>query len=65
MPELDGFQTSLKIRAYLTERNLQQPWIIACSGHTEQEYIEKAWRSQIDEVIKKPITVEAAKEIMN
>jgi len=28
--------------------------IVAISGHTEVEYIEKAWISEIDEFISKP-----------
>ena len=28
--------------------------IIACTGHTEEMYINKAWQSQMDEVLAKP-----------
>jgi len=28
-----------------------QPMIVACTGHTEEEYIQKAWNFKIDEVI--------------
>ena len=29
--------------------------IIACTGHTEEEYIKKAWCHEIDEVVPKPV----------
>ena len=38
--------------------------IIACTGHTEMEYIKKAWIHQMDEVIPKPTNVQVIKEIL-
>ena len=29
--------------------------IIACTGHTEPEYMRKAWDSEMDEVVAKPV----------
>ena len=29
--------------------------VVACTGHTEEEYIQKAWRHQMDEILPKPI----------
>jgi DNA-binding NarL/FixJ family response regulator len=29
--------------------------VVACTGHTEEEYIQKAWRHQIDEIVPKPV----------
>jgi CheY-like chemotaxis protein len=31
--------------------------IVACTGHTEQEYIKKAWANQMDELVPKPINL--------
>ena len=39
--------------------------IIACTGHTEEEYILRGWRSKIDEVIPKPANIQVFKEIIN
>ena len=64
MPVLDGYQTATKIRNFYTAHNLPQPVIIACTGHTEHEYIEKAWRHKINEVLAKPMNVQVAKEIL-
>lgn len=44
MPVLDGYEATDRIRQYLRSRYEQQPMIVACTGHTENEYIKKAWR---------------------
>lgn len=38
--------------------------VIACTGHTEEEYIQKAWRHQIDEIVPKPVKAELVKTIL-
>ena len=38
--------------------------IVACTGHTEEEYIKKAWRYEIDEVVPKPTNIQVIKEIL-
>ena len=38
--------------------------IVACTGHTEDEYIKKAWSNQMDEVLPKPTNVGAIKQIL-
>ena len=60
MPVLDGYEATKQIRTYCSQMKLQQPKIIACTGHTEQEFTEKAWNMGIDEVIQKPLSVEIA-----
>ena len=60
MPRVDGYEASIKIREFLRENNMNQPKIIACTGHIEEEYKIKAWRYQIDEIISKPIKIEIA-----
>ena len=39
--------------------------IIACTGHIEEEFIKKAWLSEIDEVLPKPVKLEILKEIFS
>ena len=51
MPILNGFDATDMIRSFLRRKNMYQPMIIACTGHTEDEYLQKAWAHQIDEVI--------------
>lgn len=39
--------------------------IVACTGHTEEEYIQKAWRHQIDEVLQKPTNFEIVRIVLD
>ena len=39
MPVMDGYQATVKIRQYMANNLLRQPVIIACTGHTAQEFI--------------------------
>ena len=39
MPIMDGYEASEQIRKFISNKNLYQPMIIACTGHTEDEYI--------------------------
>ena len=39
--------------------------IVATTGHTENDYINKCWVHQIDEVISKPVNVSIIKKLLN
>ena len=39
--------------------------IVACTGHTEDEFIQKAWRYQMDEVVPKPVNILVMREILH
>ena len=65
MPIMDGFQATDKIRRFIRHNFLMQPKIIGCTGHTEEAYILKAWRYQIDEVIPKPANLPVIKQLLN
>ena len=39
--------------------------IIACTGHVQDEFIQKAWRYEMDEVVPKPTDIEVIKSILN
>ncbi len=43
MPIMDGYTASEKIRKFIKSIKVQQPMIVACTGHTEEEYIKKAF----------------------
>ncbi len=43
---------------------MTQPYIVACTGHTEQGFIKKGWDNQMDEVLPKPARVEVMAEIL-
>ena len=38
--------------------------IIACTGHTEQEYIKKAFDHEMDEVVAKPVSTDVIVDIL-
>ena len=61
MPIMDGYEATDRIRKYYRTNCLQQPMIVACTGHCENEYIKKAWRHQMDEVVAKPASIEVIK----
>lgn len=65
MPILDGFEATKQIRDFLRLKGISQPMIVACTGHTEEEFIKKAWESQMDEVLQKPVNILIIQEIMN
>ena len=58
MPHMDGYQSTQRIRQFCSYHMLQQPNIIAVTGHTEQSYIAKALDSGINLVLSKPIEVD-------
>ena len=39
MPIVDGYEACESIRSFLKIKNMPQPMILACTGHTEEEYI--------------------------
>ena len=39
MPIMNGFETTEKIRKFVRINQINQPMIVACTGHTEEEYI--------------------------
>ena len=57
MPIMDGFEATDCIRRYLRARRILQPMIVASTGHTEEMYVQKAWRYEMDEVIAKPTDI--------
>ena len=65
MPVMDGFVMSKQIREIYRHKQIQQPYIVACTGHTEDMYVKKAWRYLLDEVMPKPAKIEVLSEIIN
>ena len=43
MPVMSGYDATEAIRTFVKSKRILQPMIIACTGHTEEEYIKKAW----------------------
>ena len=61
MPIMDGYQASKQIREYLYEKGVNQPLIIAVTGHTEEQYVRKAIFSGMNQVFTKPVRGELIK----
>ena len=64
MPVMDGYTATKEIREYCSQNKLEQPYIIACTGHSEQRYMQMAWDSGMDELIAKPASVFKMKPIL-
>lgn len=58
MPVMDGYEACDLIKNFCRSKNILQAKVVGCTGHTEEEYIEKAWRHGIDEIVPKPAKVE-------
>ena len=37
MPFMDGLEATSKIRSFLTQMNIDQPFIVACTGNSDQK----------------------------
>jgi CheY-like chemotaxis protein len=55
MPQMDGYESTHEIRSYLYSLNLDQPIIVAVTGHTEPAYVDRAIKSGMNQVLSKPI----------
>ena len=64
MPIMDGYELTKEIRNFYHVHNMAQPLIVACTGHVEETYIEKAWEYEIDEVIPKPVEQKLLEEVI-
>jgi CheY-like chemotaxis protein len=45
MPVMNGYEASREIRSFVKTKHFMQPMIVAITGHTEDEYIKKAWEN--------------------
>ena len=63
MPFMDGYEATIKIRNLLFDYKLPQPIISAVTGHTEQEYLNKAFLSGMNQVLSKPVNHELLKDL--
>ena len=53
------------IRAYLFNKGVKQPIIVAMTGHTEHKYIERALNSGMNKVMFKPCNEFDLKKVIN
>ena len=63
MPFMDGYETTQEIRNLFYDERLEQPIITALTGHTEQQYIDKAIESGMNQVLSKPVKIDVLKDL--
>ena len=54
MPIMDGYEATMELRDLIKDDQMQ-PKVIAVSGHVDSQYVQKAWRYDLDEFVNKPI----------
>lgn len=54
MPKLDGYEATKYIREHITNIGKEQPYIIAISGHVEEDYRQRAINAGMNIMIPKP-----------
>ena len=64
MPLKDGYQATKEIRAVCDNQSVEHPYIVACTGHTENQYVDLAFKSKFDEVVAKPAKVDILEVIL-
>jgi len=64
LPELDGYETTRRIRLYELSKGTHVP-IIALTAHVDDENKQKCLDVGMNAVISKPLTKEKAEEILN
>ena len=64
MPIMNGYDATKAIRTFAKQKRILQPMVVACTGHTEEEYIQKAFAHQMDEVVPKPTNVDIIRLIL-
>ena len=64
MPFMDGYDATEQIRQYLFEMDIEQPIIVAVTGHTEPSYVERALNSGMNAVFSKPVAPKQLKELL-
>ena len=64
MPIMDGYEATVELRDLHKDSQMQQK-VIAVSGHVDSQYIEKAWRYDLDEFVLKPVKLSILNKILD
>jgi CheY-like chemotaxis protein len=55
MPFMDGYDATHNIRQLIYEKDIDQPIVVAVTGHTEHSYVDRAVNSGMNLVLSKPV----------
>ena len=58
MPFMDGYEATSRIRELIHSENLPQPIISALTGHTEQQFVNRAIDCGMNQVLSKPVKID-------
>ncbi|MEY4588419.1 MAG: hypothetical protein RL497_495 [Pseudomonadota bacterium] len=64
MPELDGFDASVRIRQWEKQHDYAPLSIIALTAHIETEHKERVFESGMDYYLSKPVTLDKVREAL-
>ena len=64
MPGMNGYEASKQIREFCDSENIEQPYIVAITGHTEDNYVKKAFECGVDEIMSKPAKIDTIEQIL-
>ena len=54
MEPMDGYTACRLIKKICKDKGIDAPYIVAATGHSDNEYIKKAFDNGMDELIPKP-----------
>lgn len=55
MPEMDGLESSRKIKQYFKEKGSKPPMIIGLTGNPDEDTVKKGLKCGMDKVYSKPM----------
>ena len=64
MPFMEGKEATQKIRSYLKQMKINQPFIAACTGHSDQKSFQECLNAGMDIVLMKPCNPEELQSIL-
>jgi two-component system sensor histidine kinase EvgS len=64
MPEMDGYETTLRIRERETELDLPRIPVIAISAATDAAHLKRCMDSGMDSVLKKPLRLDELRSML-
>ena len=65
MPDMDGYETTQKIRSIELKEGLDETLIIALSAHVAPEFKAKALQSGMNDFFNKPVQLAKLKHRLN